>query len=107
MRSPCILPPLKTQNVLAHCQHGPLAPHKNETRQTPDKTEHHELWKQCISQGKHTSHESLVFSAVLVRADQGHSLGHEWDTRKAFLLEGFYTRVAGVNEKHYQIISRG
>lgn len=37
-------------------------------------------------------------SAVLAKADHRHSLGHEWGTRTAFLLEGFCTRVAGVNE---------
>lgn len=85
----CILPSLKNLNVPAHCKHGPLVPHKHKTRHRPDKTEHHELWKQCISQEKHaTSHRSLVFSAVLVKANQRQSLGREWDTRKAVLLVG-------------------
>lgn len=89
---------MKDQNVSAHCKHGPLVPHKHKTRQRPDKIKRHELWKQCISQENHTtSHQSLVFSAVLVKANQGASLGHEWDTRKVFLFVGFGTRVADAN----------
>lgn len=98
IRSPCILPPPKNLNVSAHCEHGPLAPHKHETRQRPDKTKRHELWKQCISQESHTmSHQSLVVSAVLVKANRGQSLGHEWDARKSLLLMGFCARVVAVN----------
>lgn len=67
----CILPSLKNQNVPAHRKHSPMVPHKHKTRHGPYKTEHHELWKQCISQEKHTTpHRSLVFSAVLVKANQ-------------------------------------
>lgn len=62
-------PPPKNQNVSAHkhthvCEHGPLVPHKHETRQRPDKTEHHELWKQCILQESHITPKRGVLSCV-------------------------------------------
>lgn len=68
------------------------------TRQDKDLTKLSTMsYGNSASYRKATSHQSVVFSAVLVKANQGQSPGHGWNTRKALLLLGFCTRVAGVS----------